>query len=275
MPRPKKFYDETGLCRVTLKKGSPRQPGGERPHAQYVQSDGRRVNAMGLPVTRASVAAFPAIKWDFEDDPDDDLGESGAEQADAEEAAVVADSVDFAEVAQLAFHSPTLYQGMQSLDAMGFALAQGPTSEANQVIVAACRVLVDPALTSRHTVTGVVAREIGRALFVQPKVSARGRDRESFAAENAEASLREEGEAIVFAATVRREIIAGGGPDVGVPGLDGDALRLAEDASTGAVSRAEAVVALGLRALAPEHDDARARYVALWARVYDLLMGVA
>lgn len=274
MPRPKKFYDDTGLCRVTLKKGSPRQPGGERPHAQYVQADGRRVDANGLPVARTSIEAFAAIQWDFDDEPDDDLGEGADEEhASAEAGAVSEDALDFTEVAAFAPKSPTLLGGMQSLDALGYALLEGPREEANQVIASACRILVDPAIAARATTTGTVAREIGRALRVLPKVGARGRERDAFARENAAVSVREEGEALLFAAAVRGEIIDAGGPDVGVAGASGDALALAEEARMGRVLTGDAAAALGAGALGPEHADAAARYAELWGYVHDAVNG--
>jgi hypothetical protein len=275
MPRPKKFYDDTGLCRVTLKKGSDRQPGGERPHAQYVQADGKRVNAYGLPVKRTSPGAFAAITWDFDDEPSDDHGEGATEAAVEEGGGAIGEALDFDEVAALAFKSATLHRGLQSLDAAGFALLEAPSHEANQLLVSACRILVDPALAADHTLTGVVAREVGRALAVQPKVSARGRDRASFARDNALASVREEGEAILFAADVRREILDAHGPDIGLPQIALEAVALAESAGAraGAIARSEAAEAVGVHALAPDFPDARARYERLWQRVYDLLTG--
>ena len=274
MPRPKKFYDDTGLCRVTLKKGSPRQPGGERAHAHYVQADGRRVDANGFPVARTSLGAFPPIEWDFDDEPDDDLGEGAAEEHEVDGAADASEGdLDFAEVAALATKSPTLHGGMQMLDASGYALLEGPRSEANQVIVSACRILVDAALVASSTTTGVVAREIGRALKVFPKVGARGRERADFARENAAVSVREEGEALLFAATARGEIIDAGGPDVGVPGASGEALALAEDARLGRVPPGSVVERLGAGALLPDHEDAAARYALLWGAVYDAVTG--
>lgn len=281
MPRPKKFYDDTGLCRVTLKKGSERQPGGQRSHAHYVQADGRRVDAVGLPVVRTSPAAFVPITWDFDDEPDEDFGEGAEDARDdagADESGGAHDPVaalDFNEVAQFAFKSPTLYQGLQSLDAAGFALLEGPNSEANQVIVSACRILVDPAVVADHTLTGIVAREIGRALSVHPKVSARGSDRESFVRDNTNVSLKEEGEAILFAAAVREELIAAPGPDIGMLGVTPEAIAVVEATRSGAISHAQAAEELGRHALAPTFADGRARYEELWGRVYDLLTGAA
>lgn len=274
MPRPKKFYDDTGLARVTLKKGSPRQPGGARAHGQYVQADGRRVNAHGLPIARTSAYAFPSIVWDLEDDPED-LGENADEVFDDVSAEVSSAGLDFDEVAALAHKSPTLLAGLQSLDAIGFALAEGPRGEDNLLIVGAARVLIDPALAAKHTLTGVVAREVGRALSLTAKVGARGRDRASFVQQNTELSLREEGEALLFAETVRAEILAASGPDIGVPGASGAALLLCAAVREGGASRTEAALTLGRGSLAPQHDDASSRYQELWARVFDLAMGDA
>ncbi len=277
MPRPKKFYDDAGVCRVTLKKGSERQPGGEKSHAQYVQADGRRVNGVGMPATRTSPSAFVAITWDFDDEPDDDFGENAQAAADDETAAGVGDSqaLDFNEVARLAFNSKTLYQALQSLDAAGFALLEGPASEANQVNVSACRILVDPEIAAEHTLTGVVAREIGRALAVHPKVTARGRDRESFVRENTAVSIKEEGDAILFAADVRQELLDAPGPDIGLPGITREAVAIADAARAGVITRSQAAEQLGIHALALAHVNASARYAELWGRVYDLLTGVA
>jgi hypothetical protein len=274
VPRPKKFYDELGRARVTLKKGNDRQPGGARPHAQYVQADGRRVNKSGMPVKRTTTFAFPEIHWDVDDDNAEDLGELGDELADDERAGAAAlaeEDLAFDEVAEFALKSPALHQALQTLDAAGFALLQGPANEGDQLIVAAGRILVDPALTAAHTLTSVVAREAARAAFIEPKVSPRGRDRLEFSQANAAISTREEGLAVLFAEQVRSEILGAGGPDVGVPGASGAALALCEAVREGRASRLEAAAEIGRTALVPTTSDAFAWYAELWGRVYDLV----
>lgn len=69
---PLKYRDDNGVDRLTLKKGSPRTPGSERPHAEFRDRAGRRVDTRGRPVTQKSVGNHTPIVWD--------LKESGAEQ---------------------------------------------------------------------------------------------------------------------------------------------------------------------------------------------------
>ncbi|MBK6692301.1 MAG: hypothetical protein IPG50_08865 [Myxococcales bacterium] len=272
MPRPKKFYDENGLCRVTLKKGSARQPGGASPHAQYVQDDGKRVNAYGLPVERTAVYAYPPIVWDLEDDPED-LGEGATEDAEAAAETGELVALDFAEVAELAMKSPSLLASLGELDARGFALDEGPRGEGHQSLVGAGRILIDPELAAKTSVTASVAREAARVLAVQAKCGARGRDRAEFVSRNAEASVREEGEAVLAAFQVREEILAAAGPDIGVPGADQAALELCAAVRAGQAPRAVAALEIGRSALAPTIADAQAHYERLWARVFDVLSG--
>lgn len=274
MPRPHKFYDPQGYARVTLKKGSDRQPGGAQPHAQYVQTGGRRVDSRGKPVRRTALEAFVAIEWDLEDEDREDLGEGAEEDLEQTSTAIGEGNLDFDEVAALAAKSPVLMRALQSLDASGFSLSQGPESEGNQVIIGAARVLVDPALAREHTLTGVVAREIGRALFVSPKVSARGRSRDEFVTQNVDISLRDEGEALLFAEQVRSEIVAGGGPDIGVPGVPGPVLALCEAVRLGQAPRTESAREIGRAALKPHFEDAQARYAELWDMVFDRISGL-
>lgn len=306
MPRPKKFYDESGFCRVTLKKGTDRQPGAASasgiedlgratfapgPHAQYVQGNGRRVNQNGMPVKRTSPAAFPRIVWDFEDEPEEDLGEapldveeSSALDANASfEALMNGDAgLDFDEVATLAFKSPTLYRALQELDARAFSLSEGPRAEGNAVLVSVGRILIDRDRAARTSLTGEVARELGRVASVLPKVSARDAERATFARENAAISVREEAEAVLFAANARSEIIEANGPDVGVPDATGEMLAAAEAARSGGAAKADAlaVIGPGVLSTAPSPAggegesaalDASARYQALWSRVHERL----
>ncbi len=65
---PLKYRDENGVDRLTLKKGSPRTPGSQMPHAEFRDRSGQRVDSRGRPVTRKSVGNHTPIVWDLKKD---------------------------------------------------------------------------------------------------------------------------------------------------------------------------------------------------------------
>ena len=49
---------------MTIKKGSPRAPGSESPHAEFRNENGQRVDPFGSEVARKSPGNHSTINWD-------------------------------------------------------------------------------------------------------------------------------------------------------------------------------------------------------------------
>ncbi|WP_449419288.1 hypothetical protein [Phormidium nigroviride] len=62
---PLKYVDKNGFIRVTLKQGSNRTPGSDRPHVELRNAKNSRIDLQGKPVTRKSLDNHTPIQWDI------------------------------------------------------------------------------------------------------------------------------------------------------------------------------------------------------------------
>ena len=62
---PRKFYDENGILRLTIKRGTPRAPGSNYPHVEVRDASGNRIDPFGNPVGRNDRANHVPIVWDL------------------------------------------------------------------------------------------------------------------------------------------------------------------------------------------------------------------
>jgi hypothetical protein len=62
---PRKFFDENGVERMAIKRGSPRTPGSEEPHAAFRDESGRRVDLYGNHVSQTDPRNHSPINWDL------------------------------------------------------------------------------------------------------------------------------------------------------------------------------------------------------------------
>jgi uncharacterized protein YukE len=62
---PIKYFDEQGILRVTIKRGSPRTPGSEQPHVELRDAAGKRIDRHGNPAVRRSPDNHTPIEWDL------------------------------------------------------------------------------------------------------------------------------------------------------------------------------------------------------------------
>lgn len=62
---PIKYTDQSGVVRVTIKKGSPRAPGSTKPHVELRNASGQRIDPAGNPVTRKSPGNHTPINYDL------------------------------------------------------------------------------------------------------------------------------------------------------------------------------------------------------------------
>lgn len=62
---PLKYSDKNGFIRVTLKQGSNRTPGSDRPHVELRNAKNSRIDLQGRAVARKSLANHTPIHWDI------------------------------------------------------------------------------------------------------------------------------------------------------------------------------------------------------------------
>lgn len=63
---PLHYYDENGMKRMTMKKGSARTPGSETPHVELFDAQQKRIDPNGNPVTKKSVGNHTPIEHDID-----------------------------------------------------------------------------------------------------------------------------------------------------------------------------------------------------------------
>jgi hypothetical protein len=63
---PLHYFDENGVKRMTIKKGSPRTPGSETPHVELRDAKGQRIDPDGNPVSKRSTGNHAQIEHDID-----------------------------------------------------------------------------------------------------------------------------------------------------------------------------------------------------------------
>lgn len=63
---PRKFVDDKGIIRMTLKQGSSRTPGSNLPHVELRNADGKRIGPSGKLVSRKDTANHTPINFDLD-----------------------------------------------------------------------------------------------------------------------------------------------------------------------------------------------------------------
>ncbi len=62
---PLKYIDKKQVARLTLKQGTPRDPGSNHPHVEVRNPKNIRIDVQGKPVNRKSIANHTPIDWDI------------------------------------------------------------------------------------------------------------------------------------------------------------------------------------------------------------------
>lgn len=114
-------------------------------------------------------------------------------------------------VAQLAAQSPSLMQDLGKLEAKGWAIKHGIPGGGSYV--SGKTITLDPRLNTRSMVQ-VLAHEVGHA---NDNTRIDTRSREAYV----NSALTGEGRATINNIKVQREILAAGGPDIGIAGRNG------------------------------------------------------
>lgn len=124
------------------------------------------------------------------------------------------------DVDEIVDDSPTLKENLKALEADGWTTTYGEAGKGSFCDKTAKRIVIDPSEKGNPAaVAQTLAHESGHARYTaDPYVKPDGLSREEYIRRNANRHLKDEGEATLTNAKVRDEIIANGGPDIGIAG---------------------------------------------------------
>jgi hypothetical protein len=227
----RKYADAAGLTRLWLRRGGARPGFTQPPTAQYVDTKGFRVDRHGRRVRATQAENFREIAWN--------LPEPEGTEPEPPPAAppTLADAI------ALADGSPLFKKTLDALAREGWGIAVDPSAKAPACALGPCSITLD--LPRRSILAARLVHEVGlaRALTGAP-LPAIDPAQPTFVRENALALLDRHGEAKLFHALVRDEVLAYGGPDIGGPGLRGDQALGYRYFRTGAISRDAALASI-------------------------------
>jgi uncharacterized protein involved in type VI secretion and phage assembly len=120
--------------------------------------------------------------------------------------------------------SPTLSRNIAALQAQGWTISYGTAGAGSSTDRTAKRIVIDPnEQNNPNLLTQTLAHESGHAMYTpDPYVQPTGLTRQQYIDQNTNSSLKDEGEATMTNANVRREINNNGGPDIGIAGAQPD-----------------------------------------------------
>jgi uncharacterized protein involved in type VI secretion and phage assembly len=120
--------------------------------------------------------------------------------------------------------SPTLSRNIAALQAQGWTISYGTAGAGSSTDRTAKRIVIDPnEQNNPNLLTQTLAHESGHAMYTpDPYVQPTGLTRQQYIDQNTNSSLKDEGEATMTNADVRREINNNGGPDIGIAGAQPD-----------------------------------------------------
>lgn len=207
--RIRKFHDASGYVRVSLHYGA-RGPGFEQaPYAQFVDTSGNRVDRHGRPIRQVERANFGAIEWDLP----------------PPEVPPPAPDATVAAVWSLVGRSATFLRLMNTVRRGGFTLRAPRPDGVSGVLLGTP--YIDVAARPRNGFVALLVEEVAVASSFIDGVGlphfASGSP--EITRVNATFLMERYGRGKLLAALVRDEILLGGGPDIGGPGLRGDQLE--------------------------------------------------
>jgi uncharacterized protein involved in type VI secretion and phage assembly len=120
--------------------------------------------------------------------------------------------------------SPTLSRNIAALQAQGWTISYGTAGAGSSTDRTAKRIVIDPnEQNNPNLLTQTLAHESGHAMYTpDPYVQPTGLTLQQYIDQNTNSSLKDEGEATMTNANVRREINNNGGPDIGIAGAQPD-----------------------------------------------------
>ncbi len=123
------------------------------------------------------------------------------------------------EVMALIIQSPTLVANLIALSESGWTFQSGEAGKGSFARRSTKTIVLDPNATDPADITQTLAHESGHALYeMDPYVPPDGLSREEFVERNTQRNLKDEGEATLVNAEVRREIQNTSGTDIGLAG---------------------------------------------------------
>lgn len=173
-------------------------------------------------------------------------GGAGGDGGGASEAEQAADRMleDLSpEVRQIANQSPTLQNQLQELEQEGWMVVEGAPGRGSYADAENKVLVIEGGDTAVSQASGI-AHEVGHARYGEKPYHAPTDEmtRQEYIDANVRESLLDEGSAQLNSATVRDEIQANGGPDIGIPGSQTeDYQSVYEQYRDGDISRDEAV----------------------------------
>jgi len=135
------------------------------------------------------------------------------------------------DVDKLAGKSPTLQKNLQKLQDDGWTIKYGEPGKGSFCDKKAKTIVIDPNDKGNSaSITQTLAHESGHALYTaDPYVPHNGLTKDEYVRRNVESGLKDEGEATLTNAQVRKEINQAGGPDIGIAGTQTDKYQAIAD----------------------------------------------
>lgn len=146
------------------------------------------------------------------------------------------------DVDEIAGKSPTLTANIEKLQAEGWTIEYGEAGKGSYCDKDAKRIVIDSNEKGNAAgITQTLAHESGHALYTaDPYVGVEGNTRDEYARKNGNSDLKDEGEATLTNAQVRKEINDAGGPDIGIAGANADKYQEIADKYPDAADRDKA-----------------------------------
>ena len=144
--------------------------------------------------------------------------------------------------------SPTLQAAIAELEANGWTIQDGTPGGGSFANSGTQTITIDPNLRDDpERYVQVLAHEVGHAVAGPPPFTPIGSlSRDEFVEANTNAQLTGEGYATLYNAEIRAEILANGGPDIGVAGRQSaDYISIYEQVEAGTLTEAEAAEQIG------------------------------
>ncbi len=181
------------------------------------------------------------------------------------------------DVDKIANKSPTLRSNIEKLQADGWTIKYGEAGKGSTCDKKTKTILIDPNKKGDPAgITRSLAHESGHGLYKEdPYVPHNGLTKDEYVSRNVARNLKDEGEATLTNAQVRKEINDAGGPDIGISGTQQDKYQAIADKYPDPADRDKArkeigdLFGNGEKASVPPHDTYNDYYGKTYKDFYD------
>jgi hypothetical protein len=205
-----------------------------------------KVAKVAKTVENAGDVARPAARVSSAADNAGDLGKVAKVAGKTDDPVHVATGLS-RKIDQQVSKSPQLAQAVKELQADGWTIKYGRRGGGSYASRGAKEIVIDPERRPwlerwfPKDRTGTVAHEVGHAKYnPDPYVPPDGLSKSDYVAKNLDNALADEGEATLFNAEARRQILQNGGKNVDVRGLGPKGAKAVQDYMDGKITRPEA-----------------------------------